>query len=310
MTQYSRFFGGPAGSVPEYGQPDFAEVLKRIFTNGIFASAGNALAVIETDPVSLAVKVDTGEGWIEGFWYQNTAALTKSLSEADPANPRIDRIVMRLDTATNFKISVEVLTGTPGAVPVAPSLTQTASTYEISLAKVYVDAGVTYVEDSDITDEREFTVAREVSAMPVGTVLPYAGSSAPDGYLICDGSAVSRSTYSNLFDVIGEIYGVGDGSTTFNIPDMRGNISVGYKSGDSDFGSLGNTGGEKTHTLIEAEMPAHTHSQNVGGTNDPKLATSSGSAPGRIETATGSTGGDGAHNNLQPYLVLNHIIKI
>lgn len=156
MAEYSRFFGGPVGSVPEYTQPQFAEVLEKIFSNGVFTDVDNELEVVETDPVALAVRVNTGEAWINGFWYQNTAYLTKSLAAADPDNDRIDRIVLRLDTVTNFKISIEVLTGTPAGSPAAPALTQTASTYEISLAQVLVEATVTSVANAKITDERTY----------------------------------------------------------------------------------------------------------------------------------------------------------
>jgi len=163
MGESARFFGGPEGSVPEYNQTNFAEVLKRIFSNGVFETVLNALEVTETDPISLAISVNTGEGWIEGFWYQNSAALVKSLSAADPDNDRIDRIVLRLDTVTNFKISVEVLEGTPAGSPEAPALTQNANTYEIPLAQVLVEATVTSVANAKITDEREYVSANEIS---------------------------------------------------------------------------------------------------------------------------------------------------
>jgi len=156
LTEYSRFFGGPEGSVPEYTQPEFAEVLSKIFTDGVFSDIDNELEVVETDPDALAVRINTGEAWIQGFWYQNTAYLTKSLAAADPDNDRIDRIVLRLDTTTNFKISIEVLTGTPAGSPSAPALTQTASIYEISLAQILVEEDATSVSDAKITDERTF----------------------------------------------------------------------------------------------------------------------------------------------------------
>ncbi|GAI86479.1 unnamed protein product, partial [marine sediment metagenome] len=140
MAEYSRFFGGPVEAIPEYVQPQFAEVLAKLFSNGVFKNVGNELEVTEHDPVALAVDVNTGEGWIEGFWYQNTASLVKSLAAADPVNPRIDRIILRLDTVTNFKISCEVLEGTPAAEPTPPELTQTAAIYEISLAQIYIAA--------------------------------------------------------------------------------------------------------------------------------------------------------------------------
>ena len=102
------------------------------------------------------------------------------------------------------------------------------------------------------------------SAMPVGTVVPFAGSSSPDSsWLVCDGSAVSRTTYSALFALIGTTYGAGDGSSTFNTPNLGGRVPVGLDSGQSEFDSLGETGGSKTHTLTTAEMPSHTHTQNA-----------------------------------------------
>lgn len=145
----------------------------------------------------------------------------------------------------------------------------------------------------------------------VGAMMPYAGSSAPAGYLICDGSAVSRSTYAALFAICSTNYGVGNGTTTFNIPDLRQRIPVGYKSGDSDFGSLGATAGEKTHTLSTSEIPKHIHgidlySPNNGGNSGVPQNTP---GPSDGSTTTGETGGGGAHNNLQPSLTINYIIK-
>jgi microcystin-dependent protein len=107
--------------------------------------------------------------------------------------------------------------------------------------------------------------------VPPGCILDFGGSTAPAGYLLCYGQAVSRSTYLGLFNVIGVNYGVGDGSTTFNVPDFRGRTSA----GDDDMGgvaagrltgamsgaTLGASGGEAMTTLAITNMPAHTHTQ-------------------------------------------------
>jgi hypothetical protein len=161
----SRFFGGPAGAIPEYNQTHDAEVYRLMFSYGVFDNVENKLAVTETDPLSLGVKVDTGWAFVHGFWYHNDSALTKSLGAADPVNPRIDRIILRLDTVTNFKISCEVLEGTPAAEPTAPSLTQSGGIYEISLAQVLVGAGVTSVSNANITDERDFVATKPLAGV-------------------------------------------------------------------------------------------------------------------------------------------------
>ena len=90
----------------------------------------------------------------------------------------------------------------------------------------------------------------------IGSIIPYTKSVVPEGYLVCDGSAISRSEYSELFTVIGTIYGPGDGSSTFNLPDLSGCVAIGSSSGHA----MGVGGGEETHSLIIDETPSHLHS--------------------------------------------------
>ena len=91
--------------------------------------------------------------------------------------------------------------------------------------------------------------------MQVGSIILYPKSIVPDGFLVCDGSAVSRDLYSALFNVIGVTYGSGDGSTTFNLPDFSGRVPVGLSVGYN----IGATGGETSHVLASTEIAAHTH---------------------------------------------------
>lgn len=93
-----------------------------------------------------------------------------------------------------------------------------------------------------------------VVAIP-GLIEPFAGTTVPTGYLLCDGSAVSRTTYATLYAVIGDTFGAGDGVDTFNLPDLSGRVPLGVSSTHL----LGSTGGSETVTLVEAELPAHTH---------------------------------------------------
>jgi microcystin-dependent protein len=114
--------------------------------------------------------------------------------------------------------------------------------------------------------------------VPTGSLFPYAGSSAPTGYLLCDGSAVSRTTYATLFGVLSTTYGAGNGSTTFNLPDLRGRMPLGAGTGvglnASGTGTpsgtaqtartAGQWGGEETHLLTSSEMPQHNHTGVTG----------------------------------------------
>jgi microcystin-dependent protein len=147
-----------------------------------------------------------------------------------------------------------------------------------------------------------------VNAVPAGAMILWPSNVIPAGWLVCQGQAVSRTTYAGIFAVVGTTYGVGDGVTTFNLPNLQGRVPVGVSTSDSSF-YLSVTGGEKTHTLITAEMPSHIHSY-------PNASTAGGGAnivEGSPNVATGNnmnaTGGGGAHNNLQPYLSVNYLIK-
>lgn len=148
--------------------------------------------------------------------------------------------------------------------------------------------------------------------LPIGTIVPFAGSTIPEKWLECDGSAISRETYDDLYNVISVDYGVGDGATTFNIPNLKGRIPVGHNPAETEFDVIAKTGGEKTHLLTVNEMPSHTH-QVANSYNNvsfgQQFAAMSNNAG--IQTPTNSlpTGGDQHHNNLQPYIVMKYIIK-
>lgn len=148
-------------------------------------------------------------------------------------------------------------------------------------------------------------------------------------WLLCDGSAISRTVYAPLFAAIGTQYGTGDGSSTFNLPNLKGRVPVGRTDGDGNFQALGQTGGEDAHTLSWDEMPVHSHGVNDPGHNHSvgKFGTS-GTGYGLVDSqhsvssGTGFTSSNGTgiwlgnagsgwgHNNLQPYITLNAFIKI
>ena len=207
-------------------------------------------------------------------------------------------------------------------------------------------------------------VIGDANGMNPGVIEAYAGSTAPEGYLLCNGQAVSRTTYAYLYAKIGTTYGAGDGSTTFNIPNLNGKVVVGKDS--SNFSVLGGTGGSINTTLTSANMPAHTHTVTAKGTVSSTFTGSSGTtsssgahthgvgynwvgasggsvpspagsdrgntakdvidsagahthtvtAKGTVSstfsgsaTTTSSTGSGTSFTNLQPYIVVNYIIK-
>ncbi len=150
----------------------------------------------------------------------------------------------------------------------------------------------------------------------VGEIKMFAGVTAPSGWLACDGSAVPRAAYADLFSVIGTTFGAGDGSTTFNLPDLRGRVPVGVGTGTGlTSRALAAKGGEETHTLVTGEMPSHYHGESITanwtswtGPGTISYAITNGAADGAV-TSTENSGGGGAHNNMQPFLAINFIIR-
>ena len=171
--------------------------------------------------------------------------------------------------------------------------------------------------------------------LPSGMITPYGGTSAPSNWLLCHGQSLSTSTYAALYTAIGFTYG-GSGSA-FNVPDLRGRVIAGQDDmGGSSANrltspingdTLGAAGGSESHTLTLAETAAHNHflvADATGGTSYPTASQyvakkgdwgsvnsyqASGTATGATLGLSSTAGSSNAHNNVQPTLVLNYIIK-
>jgi microcystin-dependent protein len=171
----------------------------------------------------------------------------------------------------------------------------------------------------------------------IGAVIDYAGTTEPSGWLFCYGQAISRTSYASLFGAIGTTYGVGDGSLTFNLPDLRGRVVAGQDDmggasanrltapastvGGINGDTLGAAGGEEAHVQTEAQLATHTHIQNAhshtyAGVTLTEVASGSGKDGVNNATPTTSsttavnqnTGTSAAFNVVQPTLILNKII--
>lgn len=171
-------------------------------------------------------------------------------------------------------------------------------------------------DDGDVltynTSEAQWepTAPTAPSDLPAGVIAQFAGTVIPAGWLQCDGTEVSRTTYADLFDAIGTTWGEGDGSTTFNLPDARGRTPIGAGQGPGLTDRvLASMTGTETHTLTAAQIPRHSHTLGTATTTgfDSKVVRGAEGFGNTMQT--GVTGGGQSHPNMQPSLVFNMIVK-
>lgn len=222
----------------------------------------------------------------------------------------------------------------------------------ISVSAFSTDTTVTIIWDSGTLSSETLTISVGLPSLgspvvgtnPTGTIIAFGGTTAPPGYLNCDASAVSRTTYAALFTAIGTTWGVGNGTTTFNLPPARVVLVGSGGSGTATLANtVGSTGGEETHALTSAENAAHTHDgsglsaasdgahthvENIDGGSVTTVgdhivgtasagtgrasASSTASGGSHTHTISGSTGSSGsgtAHNIMQPSAVVLMCIK-
>jgi microcystin-dependent protein len=152
------------------------------------------------------------------------------------------------------------------------------------------------------------------SMIPVASILPFAGTLAPEGFLMCYGQSVEVASYPLLYNQIGFIYGVYVDEDHFNVPDLRQKVLAGVNDSYIASWEIGDAGGEMYHTLTIGEIPSHTHRTKTAAqplSNGPPYDTIPVGQGGVVQYLGNieSTGGGGAHNNMPPYLALNYIIK-
>ena len=241
--------------------------------------------------------------------------------------------------SANSSVWLEVAADTGSGPEVfSPRVVLSSTPYAQQAANATNAVNATNATNADTVDSKH-----AVELAPPGAVMQYAGAAAPTGWLLCNGAGVSTTTYAGLFAAIGYAYG-GSGAT-FNLPNLTGKVAVGRDTSQTEFATLGQSGGEKAHTMSIAEMPSHTHVQNAHThLQDPHThGTTSGLISWPTTTNTGAhdwsgwltggnwvygptitnttatnqnttatnqnSGGGGSFNVLQPYVVLNYIIK-
>ena len=277
----------------------------RDYISGLFGTDGATVTAMATLGVALSSYVAKTS---------NYTALTSDKGKLIDATSGTWTLTLPAAATAGDGFNVSLRNSGSGAITIDPNLSETID----GAATLSVNAGESLVMYCNGT---AWVTVGKSSGVPSGTMTAYGGSSAPSGWLLCDGSAVSRTTYASLFSAIGTTFGVGDGSTTFNLPDARGRVLAGKDNmGGSaasrvttagsgvDGATLGATGGSQTHTLTTAQLPAHNHGLTIYD-SAPGVSASGGGAGSATSSSTGNAGSGDPHNNMPPTLVVNYIIK-
>ena len=278
MTESSRFWD--TGS---YTDENFAECMNRLFGDGVLSGVTNELAVTASNPAGMSVVVATGEAWNHGSWYSNDAAKSLTVTAADPSNPRIDLVILRRTASSNTCV-LAVLAGTPAGSPSAPSLTQTAATWEYTLAQIAVGTGVTSIVVGNITDKRPI----KANGTPKNLIAFTTDSVAPTGWAEY---TAARGRYIVGVPSAGTIAGT-IGSAMTNLQDLTHT----------------HTSASHTHT-----GPSHSHSitnPNAdyahGGATvaDGPAASTGADGTGATGATTPGTGGTAVTSTIAPHIQL------
>lgn len=287
--------GATADSATQPG--DLATTLNVSATDVLLGRSSSGAGSVEEVPCTAAGRAlldDADAAAQRATLGLGTAATTaaSAYAAASHTHPQSDVTNLVTDLAAKAPLASPALTGTP----TAPTASAATNTTQIATTAF---------------------VQQELSGVgggpPAGTILAYGASSPPTGYLACDGSAVSRTTYATLFGVLGTTWGVGDGSTTFNLPDLRGRAPIGSGTGSGlTARTLGTNYGAENTTLTAAQsgLPSHTH-KYYGGNSGTPISVGSGGMQSYVQTtsSTGGTSASSSHTNLQPSVAVAYIIK-
>jgi len=246
-------------------------VFDQLWSEGTLTTT--SFAVAQSATPAMTVQVAAGTAVVQGddqafqgkyLCREENATTGVAIAAAPGSGTRYDLVVLKVNDpnaggAAGDNAVITVVTGTASGSPVDPAVPNSA----LVLARVTVASGTGTITNAMITDLRVPARVENATA-PAGSVMPYAGTTAPAGWLLCDGTAYSQTIYASLYTVIGGTYNTSAGQSapavgTFRVPILTGRIPVGLDSAQTEFDTLGETGGSKSSTASHTHTMAHDH---------------------------------------------------
>lgn len=317
FTKYGSLSVSPGNPIATYPTIADAINLTNPNSNPVILDSNGMANIVVTGSTKLILTDENGDVNSPIWSFDNLGITSTNVYDSN------GNLLEEFEAVNNAQNWIKIINATSGNGPIIASA---GNDTDVDLnvdtegsGDINLNANTNITGNQTVTGNATISGTLTVSNLPANIIPPGASmdfylTSAPTGWLVCDGSAVSRTTYAALFAAIGTTFGSGDGTTTFNIPNCQRRTKVG--SGGSGTGTLGNTvgstGGAETHTLQTTEIPSHTHTYSqassgaqftTGGVN---ALTNAAGNPGQT---SGSTGGGGSHNNMQPSIVVLSCIK-